>query len=130
MATAVAAPTARPSSGRGWPRFRPSSFPRPAGAWRGWLLLSTRQRLDLTVRRGAQRWSVDAPLVDVYPPLVAPRQRDSFPDDFVVTPDAVSGRPLRLSWTGELPSADHHWAVMAVDGLGQMSWPAANRNDG
>lgn len=106
---------------------RTLAYDSTAGAWRGWLLLSTRQRLELTVRRGAQRWSVDAPLVDVYPQLVAPRQRDNFPDDFVVTPDAVSGRPLRLSWTGELPSADHRWAVMAMDGLGQMSWPAANQ---
>ena len=100
-----------------------------AGAWRGWLLLSTRQRLDLTVRRGAQRWSVDAGLVDVYPQLVSPRQRDNFPTDFVVTPDAVPGRPVRLSWTGELPSADHRWAVMAMDGIGRMSWPASDRFD-
>jgi outer membrane protein assembly factor BamB len=98
-----------------------------AGAWRGWLLLSTRQRLDLTVRRGTQTWSVGAGLVDVYPQIVSPRQRDNFPTDFVVTPDAVLGRPLRLSWTGELPSADHQWAVMAMDGLGKLSWPAANR---
>lgn len=98
-----------------------------AGAWRGWLLLSTRQQLDLTVSRGAQRWTVAAGLVDVYPQLVAPRQRDNFPIDFVVTPDAVLGQPVRLSWTGELPSAEHRWAVMAMDGLGQMSWPAAGR---
>lgn len=98
-----------------------------AGAWRGWLLLSTRQRLDLTVSRGTQRWSVSAGLVDVYPQLVAPRQRDNFPTDFVVTPTAIRGQPVRLSWTGNLPSMDHQWAVMAMDGRGTVSWPAANR---
>lgn len=98
-----------------------------AGAWRGWLLLSTRDRLSLMVRRGNQRWSVDADLIDAYPQLVSPRQRDNFPIDFVYAPDAVPGLPIRLSWTGELPSADHQWAVMAMDGAGRMRWPALDR---
>lgn len=106
---------------------RKVEFDVASGAYRVWLLLSTRTKLSLTIRRGAQSWSVEGNLVDVYPDVVSPRQRDNFPINSVVMPEAPRSRALRVAWTGELPSAEHRWAVIALDATGQLSWPASNR---
>ena len=95
--------------------------------YRRWLVLSTREQLSLTVTRGTQSWQASSALIDVYPQIVSPRQPDNFPTDFAVTPDAVRSRPLHVSWTGELPSTDHRWAMLAMDAFGQISWPARDR---
>jgi outer membrane protein assembly factor BamB len=89
-------------------------------AYRGWLILSTGDSVTLSATIGQTAYRAAGSVPPSYPQIQSPQTPtiDVFMVDFDKTTDAF------VSWNGELPNGNFHYAVAVLNENGDLVWPA------
>jgi outer membrane protein assembly factor BamB len=89
-------------------------------AYRGWLILSTGDSVTLSAAVGQTAYSAVGSVPPSYPQIQSPQTPtiDVFMVNFDRTKDAF------VSWNGELPNGNFHYAVAVLNETGDLVWPA------
>lgn len=88
-------------------------------AYRGWLILSTGDSVTLSVTVGQTTHKAVGSVPPSYPQIQTPRSPTI--DVLMVNFDRM--KDAFVSWNGELPSGDFHYAVAVLDEDGNLVWP-------
>ncbi len=89
-------------------------------AYRGWLILSSGNSVTLSATVGQTVYQVVGNVPPSYPQIQSPRTPTI--DVFMVHFDR--SKDEFVSWNGELPNANFHYAVAVLNETGDLVWPA------
>lgn len=88
-------------------------------AYRGWLILSTGDSVTLSATVGQTAYSTVGSVPPSYPQIQSPQT----PTIDVVMVDFDRTKDMFVSWNGELPNGNFHYAVAVLNEYGDLVWP-------
>lgn len=88
-------------------------------AYRGWLILSTGDSVTLSATVGQTAYGAVGSVPPSYPQIQSPQT----PTIDVPMVDFDRTKDLFVSWNGELPNSNFHYAVAVLDEVGDLVWP-------
>jgi len=92
--------------------------------YRGWLVATTGDRLSLSVNANGTTHEVTGDLVASHPQIISPPPVDPFPTNGLPMAEVAVARDAWVTWEGDLPDANHRYAVAVLDERGELSWPS------
>ena len=89
-------------------------------AYRGWLILSTGDSVTLSATVGQTAYQSVGSVPPSYPQIQSPQT----PTIEVFMVDYDRAKEAFVSWNGELPNSNFHYAVAVLNETGDLVWPA------